>query len=105
MVWILLAAAILCEVTATLSLRLVDGFTRVGPTLVVVAGYVASFYLLAQVIRHGLPLAVVYTIWAGVGVLVIALFSAAFLGEGLTRLQIAGAALVLIGAAIVKLAT
>ncbi|MFE3054219.1 DMT family transporter [Nocardia sp. NPDC059239] len=105
MVWILLGAAILCEVTATMSLRLVDGFTRAGPVGMVVAGYAASFVLLAEVIRRGLPLAVVYTVWAGVGVVLIALISAAFLGEGLTPAQIAGVLLVLVGAGIIKLAS
>ena len=48
----LLALAIATEVAATLSLRASDGFTKLGPSIFVVVGYVASFALLAVVLKH-----------------------------------------------------
>lgn len=49
--FLLLLAAIACEVAGTTALRASDGFTRVGPGTVVVAGYGAAFYLLSVVLR------------------------------------------------------
>jgi small multidrug resistance pump len=46
--WLLLTAAILTEVAATIALKMSDGFTRLGPSVVVVAGYLVSFTLLAM---------------------------------------------------------
>ena len=43
--WILLAGAIVTEVTATVSLKLSDGFTKLWPSIIVLIGYVAAFFL------------------------------------------------------------
>lgn len=51
--WLLLAAAISCEVTASLSLK--GALDAPALYVVVVAGYVASFAFLALVLRAGLP--------------------------------------------------
>ena len=63
----LLGVAIICEVSATLALKLADGFSRPAPLLVVAIGYGASLLLLSTVLRH-LPVGIVYAIWAGCGV-------------------------------------
>ncbi|MBO0875310.1 MAG: QacE family quaternary ammonium compound efflux SMR transporter, partial [Pseudonocardia sp.] len=50
MVWLMLAGAILSEVTATITLRLSDGLSKWLPSAVVLLGYGISFVLLAQVL-------------------------------------------------------
>ncbi|POM24587.1 Quaternary ammonium compound-resistance protein SugE [Actinomadura rubteroloni] len=97
MAWLLLAGAILCEVTATVSLRLSDGFARPLPSVIVVVGYLASFACLSLVLKAGMPVGVVYGIWSACGVALVALIGAVFLGETLTWIQIAGVALVIGG--------
>ncbi|MFC0041272.1 DMT family transporter [Actinomadura rayongensis] len=97
MAWLLLAGAILSEVTATISLRLSDGFSRVVPSVVVVAGYVTAFAFLSLVLKAGIPVGVAYGIWSACGVALVALIGALFLGEALTWVQIAGVALVIGG--------
>ncbi|MFI5526700.1 DMT family transporter [Streptomyces platensis] len=67
MAWLLLFGAITSEVTATISLRLSEGFTKPVPSLVAVAGYVAAFALLAQVLKRGMQLGVAYAIWSACG--------------------------------------
>ena len=94
MVWLLLVGAIVSEVTATVSLKLSDGFSRIVPTVVVFIGYVAAFLLLAQVLKRGMPLGVAYGVWAAAGVALVALIGAGFLGEGLSGVQITGLVLV-----------
>jgi small multidrug resistance pump len=97
MVWLLLAVAILSEVTATVSLRLSEGFTRLVPSIVVVLGYLLSFGLLAQVLKRGLGIGVTYGIWSAVGVSLVALIGVMFLNESLTWIQIGGLVLVIGG--------
>jgi len=61
-----LAAAIVLEICGTTSLKLSDGFTRIGPSGAVVLCYVASFALLALALR-GIELSIAYAVWSGVG--------------------------------------
>jgi small multidrug resistance pump len=48
MKWALLSLAIVLEVTGTLSMRASEGFTRLGFTLLTLAGYVGAFSLLGR---------------------------------------------------------
>lgn len=66
----LLAVAIVAEVVATSALRASDGFTRLVPSLIVVAGYGVSFYLLSLTLRS-LPVGIVYAVWSGAGIVLI----------------------------------
>ncbi|MGH2488103.1 MAG: DMT family transporter, partial [Candidatus Limnocylindria bacterium] len=59
--WLLLAIG--TEVVATSALKASEGFTRVLPSVVVVAGYAASFYFLSLSLRD-IPLGVVYAVWS-----------------------------------------
>jgi len=102
MVWVLLAGAILSEVAATISLRLSEGFTKAVPSTIVVVGYLASFVLLSQVLKRGMAVGVAYGIWAAVGVSLVAVIGAAFLGETLTWVQVGGLALVIVGVVAVQ---
>jgi small multidrug resistance pump len=94
---VFLALAIVSEVAGTISLRLSEGFSRPVPSVVVVVGYVAAFLLLSRALVAGIPLGVAYGIWAAAGVALVALIGAAFLGEGLTLVQIGGLAMVIGG--------
>ena len=99
--WLLLAAAILSEVTGTLSLR--GALDHPALYAVVVAGYVLSFVLLAQVLRGGMGLGVAYGIWGASGVVLTAGASALLFGESLTVLKISGILLIAAGVAVVEL--
>ncbi|AXQ56381.1 DMT family transporter [Streptomyces koyangensis] len=101
MTWVLLACAILAEVTATISLRLSEGFSKIAPSVVVIVGYVTAFTLLALVLKRGMAIGVAYGIWAAAGVALVALIGAAFLGDSLTPVQYGG--LVLVAAGVVAL--
>jgi small multidrug resistance pump len=99
--WLLLAAAILSEVSATLSLkRALDQPAFYG---VVVAGYVAAFVLLSLTLRHGLGIGVAYGIWAACGVALSAVGSKVFFDEPLTGLMLAGLVLIIGGVLLVEL--
>ncbi|HEY2724782.1 MAG TPA: multidrug efflux SMR transporter [Pseudonocardiaceae bacterium] len=97
MVWFYLAVAIVAEVAGTVSLRLSEGFSKPIPSIVVVVGYMSSFVLLAVVLQRGLALGVAYGVWAASGVALVAVIGAAFLGDSLTWLQVAGLVAVIAG--------
>ncbi|PXX56487.1 small multidrug resistance pump [Nocardia tenerifensis] len=97
MTLLLLAIAIASEVTATVSLKLSDGFSKVVPSIVVVVGYVCAFWFLSQALKRGMQIGVAYGIWSAVGVAVIAVIGALFLDERLTLVQVGGIGLVIIG--------
>jgi small multidrug resistance pump len=99
--WILLAAAIAAEVTASLSLKA----ALVTPAfyVVVVVGYVASFVLLGLVLRAGIPLGVAYGIWGALGVAATALLAAVLFGEPLTPVMLTGLGLIIVGVLCVEL--
>ncbi|MGI5291009.1 DMT family transporter [Nonomuraea polychroma] len=104
MAWLLLALAIASEVLATSALKLSNGFTHLGWTLLVAAGYITSFTLLSQALKLHLEMGTAYAIWSGAGTAAIALIGAAFLGETLTPLKIAGILLIIGGVVVLNLA-
>jgi small multidrug resistance pump len=101
--WLMLAGAIAAEVTATSSLKLANGFTRLMPSLVVVIGYSLSFWLLARVMQR-LELGLVYAVWCGVGMSVVAVIGVVAYGESVSMLKIAGIAFVAIGVVMLSFA-
>ncbi|QNF94834.1 MULTISPECIES: DMT family transporter [Janibacter] len=98
--WLLLAAAIVCEVAATLSLK--AALDRPVLYAVVVAGYVASFGLLAVALRRGMPLGIAYGIWSACGVALTTLLSTLLLDETFTPLMGLGVVLVIGGVLLVE---
>lgn len=97
MPWMWLAGAIILEVIATTSLKFSEGFTRLLPSIIVVVGYGGAFYWLSQALAGGLPLGIAYGTWAAIGVALVAIIGAVFLGESLTWVQVGGIALVIAG--------
>ncbi|RUR01627.1 DMT family transporter [Labedella endophytica] len=99
--WLLLAAAIAAEVTASLSLK--AALDVPGWYVVVVIGYASSFVLLGFVLRAGMPLGVAYGVWGATGVAATALLAAVFFGEPLTPVMLGGLVLIIGGVLCVEL--
>ena len=97
MTWVLLAGAIASEVAATAALKLSNGFTRPGPSVVVAVGYLLSFVLLARALKLGLQVSIAYAIWSGAGTAAITLIGLLLLNEPLTAGKALGIALVIGG--------
>ena len=66
MAWVFLACAGLLEVFWPSFLKLSDGFTKLGWSVMTIAGMLASFYLLSQAMKT-LPLGTAYAVWTGIG--------------------------------------
>jgi small multidrug resistance pump len=93
---VLLSFAIAVEVCATLALRASDGFSKLVPSLFVVAGYATSFWLLSLVLRD-ISVGTAYAIWSGVGTAAIAIIGIIALEEPATALRIASLVLIIAG--------
>lgn len=96
--WGLLFIAIALEITATLSLRASEGFTRWGWIFPIAIGYTASFVLIAMVLKRGMPVGVAYGVWSGVGVAATAVLAKYLFGDPFTWMMAGG--VVLIGAGV-----
>lgn len=68
--WFFLFTAIISEVIATSALNSSDGFSKLGPSIIVVVGYGIAFYCLGLTLRV-IPMGVVYAIWSGIGIVLI----------------------------------
>ncbi|MFD2417790.1 DMT family transporter [Amycolatopsis pigmentata] len=102
MPYLLLALAIAAEVAATVSLKLSNGFSKLAPSIVVVAGYAVSFVALAKVLKMGLPIGVVYAVWSAIGVAAVALIGVLFLHEPVNLVMISGLVLVVGGVVLIE---
>ncbi|TWI03016.1 small multidrug resistance pump [Luteimonas cucumeris] len=97
-----LAIAIVAEVIATSALKASEGFSRVGPSVIVVLGYGTAFYFLSLVLRT-VPVGVAYAVWSGVGVALIALIGWAALKQPLDAAALIGIALIVAGVLVIQL--
>ena len=75
MTYVYLALAIVAEVAGTTLLKATEEFTRLVPTTFLVIFYLISFWLMTLALRE-LPLGVVYAVWSGLGIVLVACFGA-----------------------------
>lgn len=102
MSWMYLMVAIVAEVVGTTALKASDGFTRLGPTLMVIVGYAVAFYFLSLAIRV-IPVGVAYAAWAGLGIVLISLIGWLAMGQRLDFPAIAGMLLIVAGVLVINL--
>ena len=97
-----LVVAILSEVAGTLALKSSDGFTRLGPSLITIAGYAVAFYFLSLALR-GMSTGAAYAIWSGVGIVLIATLSWLLHGQKLDAAALIGMGLIVAGVLVLNL--
>jgi len=102
-VWLLLALAIVLEVTASLSLRASDGLRKKIWIIPLAVCYVAAFGLLAVILGMGPPIGVVYGVWAASGVALTAIGARVFFREALTARMGIGIAVIAVGVFLISL--
>ncbi len=98
----ILALAIICEVVATSAMKAAEGFTRLGPSVLVILGYGAAFFFLAQVLDR-IPLGVAYAIWAGGGIALVGLVAWVIYGQRPDLAGFAGMGLIIAGVLVLNL--
>lgn len=102
MPFVLLGLAIAFEVTATLAVRASEGFTRLGPSVIVVAGYLISFVFMARALTS-LNVGPVYAIWSALGTIGAFAGGVLLFDEPVRPLTIAGAVIIVLGVVVMNL--
>jgi small multidrug resistance pump len=100
--WVYLAAAILCEVVATVSLKQVDGLRSPLPLVLVVAGYTAAFFFLSLTLKQ-IPVGVAYAIWSAAGTVLITMVGWLWYRQHLSAVTVLGLAVTVVGVVLVNL--
>lgn len=99
--WIFLSIAIVSEVLATASLKSTDGFTKLVPSVLTVAGYVIAFYFLSLTLK-AIPVGIAYAVWAGLGIVLVAIVGWLRFGQKLDLPAIVGMGLIVAGVVIMN---
>jgi small multidrug resistance pump len=102
MIYIFLIVAIVAEVIATSAMAKSDGFTRIWPSLIAFSGYGLAFYLLSVVTRT-VPVGIVYAVWSGAGIVLVAAVGWLFFGQKLDLPATIGMAMIVAGVLIINL--
>ena len=94
--YLYLLIAIIGEVVATTYLKSTNNFSEVMPTTYVVTGYGIAFYFMMLAMKT-IPIAVTYSIWAGVGISAITILGALKYKEVPDLMALIGLGLIIVG--------
>jgi small multidrug resistance pump len=97
-----LLIAIVAEVIATSALKASDQFTRLVPSILVIAGYGSAFYFLSLVLET-IPLGITYALWSGLGIVLVAVSGAVLYKQVPDLPAIFGMGLILAGVVVINL--
>lgn len=95
MPWILLVIAGLLEALWAIGLKYTEGFTKFIPSVLTIAGIIASMYLLALAART-IPIGTAYAVWVGIGTFGAIVLGITLLGEPVSAGRIFFLALLLV---------
>ncbi|MBA2079460.1 multidrug efflux SMR transporter [Rhodanobacter sp. PCA2] len=100
--WASLLLAILAEVIGTSALKSSAGFSRLWPSMVVVAGYGTAFYFLSLALRQ-IPVGIAYAVWSGAGTVLITLIGVLAFRQKIDAAGVLGIALIVAGVLVLNL--
>jgi len=102
MPYLYLAIAVAFETIGTSAMQASQQFTRLWPSVLVIIGYAISFYFMALTLRY-MPVGIVYALWSGLGIILIALIGYSIFGQKLDLPAIAGLGLIIAGIVVIQL--
>lgn len=94
--WLLILVSGLLEIAFSVSMKLSDGYTRPGPSIVSVGAAILSVWLMGLTLKV-IPVGTAYAVWAGIGAAGTALVSMLLFHEPVTLARIACIGLVVAG--------
>ncbi len=100
--YLILILAVAAETIGTTALQASQQFTRLWPSVLVVLAYAFSFYLLSMTLKI-MPVGVVYALWSGLGIVLIAIIGFLVFGQKLDLPAILGIAMILGGILVIQL--
>ncbi len=96
MQYVFLIGAIITEVIGTSALKLSDGFSKLGPSVIVVVAYGLSFFLLSLTLKR-MGVGTAYAIWSGLGTALIVLIGVLYFKESVTVVKATSILLIIVG--------
>ncbi len=99
--WLAIAIAIVAEVTATTALKASNEFTRLWPSLIVVASYRVAFYFMTISLRV-LPVGIMYAIWSGLGIVLVSIIGWFVYKQTLDVPAMIGMSLIILGVVVIN---
>ncbi|MCG7518247.1 SMR family transporter [Ruegeria sp. Ofav3-42] len=100
--YFILLLAVFAETIGTTALQASQQFSRFWPSVLVVIGYGIAFYLLGLTLKY-MPVGIVYAIWSGLGIVLIAVIGFIVFGQRLDWPAVIGLAMILAGILIIHL--
>ena len=100
--WMYLFIAGIFEISWAVGLKCSHGFTQLIPSILTVAGMIASFYFLALALKN-LSLGTAYAIWTGIGTLGTVIFGIILFKEPVTAVRLLCIGLIICGITGLKL--
>ena len=100
--YLYLGIAIISEVIGTSALQASNGFTKIMPSVLVVLGYGAAFYFLGLTLKY-MPVSIAYAIWAGLGIVLIAIVGAIMFKQTPDIPAVIGMGLIILGVLVIHL--
>ncbi len=94
--WIYLIVAGFFEIFWAVGLKFSQGFSKILPSILTVAGMLASFYFLSLALKK-LPLSIAYAIWTGIGTVGTVLFGVIYFGESISIAKIICVGMIIFG--------
>lgn len=95
-----LAIAIVMEAVAMTALKS-GGFSKILPTLIMTVGYGLSFYFMLLALKT-IPMGITYAIWAGVGIILIAIIGVVRYQEVPDLAALIGMGLIILGVVVIR---
>ncbi|ARP94749.1 quaternary ammonium compound efflux SMR transporter SugE [Bordetella genomosp. 13] len=104
MTWFILILAGLFEVVWAVGLKYTQGFTRLVPSILTIAGMLISFWLLAHAMKT-LPLGTAYAVWVGIGTIGAFIAGIVLFNESLSTMRVVSVGLIVAGLIGLKMST
>ena len=102
MAWVYLGLAIVAEIIATSALQATQGFSKLWPSVLTLAGFALAFYFLSLTLSS-IPLGIAYAIWSGVGIVCVSIIAYFLYKQSLDLPAILGMSMIVGGVVIINL--
>ncbi|NQX40484.1 small multidrug resistance pump [Pedobacter steynii] len=101
MKFIYLFVAITAEVIATSALKASEQFSKLIPSLIVIAGYMIAFYFLSLTLRT-MQVGIAYALWSGVGIVLVSAAGYFLYQQKLDLPAVLGISLIILGVIVIN---
>lgn len=99
--YVYLIASVIAEAVGYAALNASAQFTRLGPSLLVIAGLGGSFYFLTLALKY-MPLGITYALASGLGIIVVSLAGVFIFGQRLDLAACIGLSLIIAGIIVIN---